>query len=127
MTIELEEIRSRCLQKPGASEDFPFGPDVIVFRVAGKIFCLANLEDVPSRVNLKCEPERAVELRDAHPEAIVPGWHMNKRHWNTIYLGGVLPDALVLDLVDHSYERVVAGLTRAARAALDAPDREPQA
>ena len=102
---------------PGAVEDQPFGPDALVFKVGGKMFALTNLERMPPAVNLKCDPERAVELRERY-RAVEPGWHMNKTHWNTVQLQG---DAGADDLrqwVVDSYQLVVAGLTRKARAAL---------
>jgi predicted DNA-binding protein (MmcQ/YjbR family) len=112
--MDIEELREYCLSLPAVTEEFPFGPDVLVFKVGGKMFALTNLENFPTTFNAKCEPERAVELRERHP-AIVPGWHMNKKHWNTVTLDGSLSGDLVRELVDHSYELVVAGLTRKAR------------
>lgn len=92
----------------------PFGPDVLVYKVGGKAFALTVPDQFPSRMNLKCDPERAIALREEY-EAIVPGYHMNKRHWNTLMLDGSLPSKLVRELIDHSYDLVVAGLPRAAR------------
>jgi predicted DNA-binding protein (MmcQ/YjbR family) len=115
--LDLEAVRAHCLSLPAVTEDLPFGDDVLVFRVNKKIFLLTNLNDTPSTFNAKCEPSLAVTLRDQH-EAIVPGWHMNKKHWNTVTLDGSLPAQLVRDLITHSYLRIVAGLTRAERAAL---------
>jgi predicted DNA-binding protein (MmcQ/YjbR family) len=112
--MHLDSLRRYCLVKPEATEDLPFGPDVLAFRVAGKIFALANLERVPPAVNLKCDPERAVDLRERYAD-VRPGYHMDKRHWNTVGLRGDVPGALVRDLVDHSYALVVAGLPRADR------------
>ena len=80
----------------------PFGPDVLVYKVGGKMFALAIPDDFPPRINLKCDPERAMELRDRFP-SILPGYHMNKKHWNTILLDGRVPPALLRDLIDHSY------------------------
>src|SRR5437016_10479101 len=85
--MDLAEFREYCLREPGASEDTPFGPDVLVFKVGGKMFALAALDEVPPRVNLKCAPDRALELRDRYEE-IRPGYHMNKKHWNTVELSG---------------------------------------
>ena len=116
--MHLDDLRTYCLAKPSATEDLPFGPDTLVFRVAGKLFALANLEWHPPAVNLKCDPERAVALRERYAD-VKPGYHMNKRHWNTVGLQGDVPAAVVRDLVDHSYGLVVAGLSRAARAELD--------
>ncbi|OII70027.1 MULTISPECIES: MmcQ/YjbR family DNA-binding protein [unclassified Streptomyces] len=115
-----ERLRALCLDLPAAAEDFPFGPETSVFRVAGKIFALSDLDAEPLKVNLKCDPDDAVRLRAEHPGVIVPGWHMNKRHWNTVTAGG-LPERLVRELVEDSYDLVVAGLPRAARLRLDRP------
>lgn len=112
--MDIEDIRARCLSKPGASEDFPFDEDTLVFRVLGKIFALTNLARHPLAINLKCDPERAVELR-AQYDAIAPGYHMNKRHWNTVTLDGTVPADLLAELLDHSYALVARGLTRAQR------------
>ncbi len=108
-----------CLSRKGAVAGFPFDADTLVFKVMGKMFALLPLDEVPPRANLKCAPERALELRESWPERIVPGWHMNKKHWNTVYFE-MLPDPLVHALIDHSYERVVAGLPRRLRRQLDA-------
>ncbi len=106
-----------CLSLPHATSDTPFGPEVLVFKVGGKLFALASPEDVPSRLNLKCDPDRSILLREEH-EAIVPGYHMNKRHWNTLVLDGSLPTRMVAELIQHSYDLVFAGLPRATRMAL---------
>ena len=92
----------------------PFGPDVLVYKVSGKMFALTSPDEIPSRVNFKCDPDRAVELRDEY-EAIIPGYHMNKRHWNTVILDGSLPDNLLRDLIAHSYDLVVKGMTEKQR------------
>lgn len=110
----IDQFRETMLAFPETSEETPFGPEVLVYKVAGKMFATLVPEDVPVPMNLKCDPERAVVLRDEH-EAIEPGFHMNKRHWNTLRLDGSLPDSLVLDLIRHSYERVLAGHTKAVR------------
>ncbi|MET9605414.1 MmcQ/YjbR family DNA-binding protein [Streptomyces sp. NPDC006512] len=113
------ELRAFCLGFNAAVEEFPFTPETSVFKVLGKVFALTALDAEPLKVNLKCEPELAVRLREEHA-AIVPGWHMNKRHWNTVTVGG-LPDALVRELVEDSYDLVVAGLPKAERLRLDRP------
>jgi predicted DNA-binding protein (MmcQ/YjbR family) len=118
--MDLPDAIEHFLSKPGAEETTPFGPDVLVYKVAGKMFALAVPEDFPSRINLKCDPERAVQLRDEY-SAILPGYHMNKRHWNTVTVDGELPDRLVRELVEDSYDLVVAGLARADRLRLDRP------
>jgi predicted DNA-binding protein (MmcQ/YjbR family) len=112
--VDATELRSWCLQQPGASEDFPFGPEHSVFKVAGKMFALSTLDRAPLEVSVKCDPDLAVALRDSHPE-IRPGYHLNKRHWNTIALDGALPDQLVRDLIEDSYDLVVSGLPKRAR------------
>jgi predicted DNA-binding protein (MmcQ/YjbR family) len=112
-----EELRAWCLELPGAEETFPFRPDVSVFKVAGKVFALSALEGDPLRVSLKCEPALAERLREDH-EAVIPGYHLNKRHWNTVILDGSLPDAMVGDMIEDSYDLVVSGLPRRRRALL---------
>lgn len=108
--MNIETFRQLCLEKPGATEETPFGPDTLVFKVAGKMFALTDLNDFES-VNLKCDPERAMELREEH-EGIMPGYHMNKRHWNTVLTNGSVKDALVRELLDQSYGLVVAALPK---------------
>lgn len=115
MNIEL--LREYCLSKAGTTEEMPFGPEVLVFKVANKLFALTNIEAPEFTVNLKCDPDRAVELREAHPE-IQPGWHMNKKHWNTVDFEGSLKKSFLLELVDHSYAMVVKGLPKKTQAAL---------
>ncbi|MCW1886746.1 MmcQ/YjbR family DNA-binding protein [Luteolibacter flavescens] len=115
--MDLPEVIAHFLSKPGAEETTPFGPEVLVYKVAGKMFALTMPEDFPSRINLKCNPERAVLLRDEY-SAVLPGYHMNKRHWNTVLLDGSLPPSLVGELIDHSYDLVVAGLPKSQRAKL---------
>nr|WP_203634074.1 MmcQ/YjbR family DNA-binding protein [Streptomyces sp. SID10815] len=114
-------MRALCLSFNAVVEDFPFNPETSVFKVRGKLFALAALDARPLTVNLKCDPEDAVRLRGEHPGLIVPGWHMNKRHWNTVTVDGELPDRLVRELVEDSYDLVVAGLPRAERLRLDRP------
>ena len=108
------QLRRACLRQPGAFEDFPFGPETSVFKVGGKLFAISALRSEPLRVSVKCEPELAEQLRLTYP-AIKPGYHLNKRHWNTIELDGSLDDALVRDLIEDSYDLVVAGLPRKRR------------
>jgi predicted DNA-binding protein (MmcQ/YjbR family) len=110
-------LRAWCLCQAGAIEDFPFGPEHSVFKVAGKMFALSALERTPLEVSVKCEPELAVALRDTYP-AIRPGYHLNKRHWNTITLDGSLPDQLVRDLIEDSYDLVVSALPKRVRDAM---------
>ncbi|MEZ4739835.1 MAG: MmcQ/YjbR family DNA-binding protein [Flavobacteriales bacterium] len=114
--MTLEQFRAHCLKKPGFSEDLPFGPDVLVFRVAGKMFALMDVDTFVS-VNLKCDPERAVELREQYP-GITPGYHMNKQHWNTVLTDDSVPGKLLLELADHSYELVRDSLPKKVREGL---------
>jgi len=109
--MALEDFREYCLTKPNVIEGTPFGEDTLVFKVGGKIFALASLDDVPPRVNLKCDPDLALELRDRY-EAIRPGYDMNKKHWNTIELSGTIPVAELRRMIDHSYDLVVARLPK---------------
>ncbi|MGW6059958.1 MmcQ/YjbR family DNA-binding protein [Streptomyces sp. NPDC055189] len=115
-----QELRAFCLSFNDVVEEFPFGPEASVFKVAGKMFALSSLDAEPLKVNLKCDPDIAVQLRAAHPE-IAPGWHMNKRHWNTVTADAKLPDQQVRELVEDSYDLVVAGLPKAVRLRLDRP------
>ncbi|MFJ2261331.1 MmcQ/YjbR family DNA-binding protein [Streptomyces sp. NPDC087844] len=116
-----QELRTFCLSFNAAVEEFPFDPEISVFKVLGKMFALSSLRANPLTVNLKCDPEDAVRLRGEHEGLIIPGWHMNKRHWNTVTVDGSLPDRLVRELVEDSYDLVVAGLPRAERLRLDRP------
>ncbi len=112
--MDILDLREHCLGKPHVTESFPFGPDVLVFKVAGKMFALLNIRSEDASVNLKCDPERAVELREHHPE-IEPGYHMNKQMWNTVRLLGGLPDAFIRELTDHSYDLIVESLPKKTR------------
>lgn len=113
----LADFCAHCLSLPAVEETTPFGPEVIVYKVGGKMFATAAPDEMPHRVNLKCDPERALELRDRY-EDITPGFHMNKKHWNTLNLGGRLPKALVKELIEHSYQLVVASLPKKVRGSL---------
>lgn len=108
--MNIEELRSFCLNLPGATESFPFDDVTLVFKVGGKMFALTNL-DGPLSVNLKCEPEKAIELRELYPE-VSPGYHMSKLHWNTIDLTGVIPDKLIHQWITDSYNLVFNALSR---------------
>lgn len=114
--MNIEEFREYCLSKPGVTEEFPFGETTLVFKVMAKIFTLTNLEGDWS-LNLKCDPERAIELREKYP-AILPGYHMNKVHWNTIMMDGSLSPDLILKMIDHSYNLIVDKLTEKQKAEL---------
>ena len=103
--MNFESLRQYLLGKPGASEEFPFGPSAMVFKVRGKMFALIAVQETPMRLNLKCDPELALHLRAAY-DAVEPGYHMNKKHWNTITIDGSLPDEEFLTMVDDSYDLV---------------------
>jgi predicted DNA-binding protein (MmcQ/YjbR family) len=111
------ELREQCLSFIGAEETFPFGAQTSVFKVAGKMFALSALDGEPLRVSLKCEPALAEQLRDAHP-AIQPGYHLNKRHWNTVVIDGTLRDDMIRDMIEDSYDLILSKLPRARRGAL---------
>ncbi len=113
--MDIETYRTHCLKKPGVSESFPFDPYTLVYKVGGKIFTLANIENF-ERINVKCAPEKAIALRNKYP-GIIPAWHMNKKHWNTIYLEGFGQEVLK-GWIDHAYERVVAQMPLKKREAL---------
>lgn len=106
--MNLEQVLEHALSKPDAEESLPFGPDVLVIKVRGKAFILIPLDSHPLQFNLKCDPERALELREYHA-SILPGYHMNKKHWNTLVMDGSLPVRLVKELIDHSYDLVKGG------------------
>jgi predicted DNA-binding protein (MmcQ/YjbR family) len=108
--MNLEIIREYCLKKKGVAEELPFDEYSPVYKVMGKIFCISSLTP-PFSINLKCDPEKAVELREEHEE-IQPGYHMNKFHWNTVSLEGTLRNEFILEMIDHSYELVVNGLKK---------------
>jgi len=112
--MDLAKFREYCLSKANAAESTPFGPDVIVFKVSGKIFALASLDEVPATANLKCDPDLALELRDRY-EQVTPGYHMNKKHWNTVEIESGIPDIELRKMIDHSYELVVSSLPKSKR------------
>jgi predicted DNA-binding protein (MmcQ/YjbR family) len=112
--MDSRELREQCLALPGSVEEFPFNDEVSVFKVGGKMFALSLLDGEPLQVSVKCHPELAVQLRASHP-AITPGYHLNKRHWNTITLDGSVTDEMVRDFLGDSYDLVVASLPRARR------------
>jgi predicted DNA-binding protein (MmcQ/YjbR family) len=112
--MDLPEAIDLCLSFPGAEETTPFGPDILVYKVSGKIFALTDPAQFPPRMNLKCDPARAIALREEH-ESIKPGFHMNKQHWNTIHLDRSIPSKLLRDLIQHSYDLVVASLPKSKR------------
>ena len=112
--MNLEELREYCLSLPHVTEDMPFDEDILVFRICNRIFVLTSLDTIPLRVSLKCNPERAVELREEFPNKIVAGYHMNKKHWNTVLLEG-LPLTLIKEMIQHSYEQVLAKVPKKER------------
>lgn len=109
--MDLAQLREYCLRKDRATERTPFGPDVLVFKVGGKMFALAALDEVPTTVNLKCDPDLALELRDRYEE-VRPGYHMNKKHWNTVEIEGGIPDPELRKMIDHSYDLVAKSLPK---------------
>ena len=109
--MDLAQFREYCLGKACATEGMPFGPDVLVFKIGGKMFALAALDEMPTIVNLKCDPDLALELRDRY-EQVTPGYHMNKRHWNSVEIEGGLPDAALRKMIDHSYDLVAKKLPK---------------
>ncbi|MCU4174459.1 MmcQ/YjbR family DNA-binding protein [Carboxylicivirga sp. N1Y90] len=111
--MNIEEFREYCIKKHLVTEEFPFDQNTLVFKVAGKMFALTNVEGDFS-INLKCDPEKAIELREKH-HAVLPGYHMNKKHWNTINIDGSVSDELLIEWINHSYDLVVAGLPKKLR------------
>ncbi|RZS99726.1 MmcQ/YjbR family DNA-binding protein [Aquimarina brevivitae] len=116
--MNIEEFRNYCLAKKGVTESFPFDQTTLVFKVMGKMFALTGLDRIPFSVNLKCDPERAITLREHHPE-VQPGYHMNKKHWNTINFSGNLATNRLYELINHSYDLVVSGLPKKDKEALE--------
>jgi predicted DNA-binding protein (MmcQ/YjbR family) len=119
--MDLAQFREYCLSKPRAIEGTPFGPEVLVFKVAGKMFALAVFDEMPATVNLKCDPDLALDLRDRY-EQVTPGYHMNKKHWNTVEIEGSIPDTELRKMIDHSYDLVVETLPK-SRARVGARSR----
>ncbi|MCP4976814.1 MAG: MmcQ/YjbR family DNA-binding protein [Maribacter sp.] len=116
--MNIEAFREYCISKKGITEEFPFDEQTLVFKVMGKMFALVALERIPSQVNLKCDPERSIELREEYDGEIIPGFHMSKLHWNTVFLGN-LPPKLIMELVDHSYDLVVSKFTKKLKIEFD--------
>jgi predicted DNA-binding protein (MmcQ/YjbR family) len=109
ITVHAAALRNHCLKFPGVEETFPFGPANSVFKVAGKMFALSRLDQTPLRVSLKCDPLLAEQLREAH-RAVIPGYHLNKRHWNTVIIDGSLSDQMIRDMIEDSYDLIVSRL-----------------
>ena len=116
--MELEPLRAYLIEKKGAAEERPFGPEALVFKVMGKMFALVAWEEIPLRITLKCNPDDALALRDQY-EAVQPGYYTNKRHWNTITLDGSIPNEKILEMIDDSYALVVKGLKKSVRQELE--------
>jgi predicted DNA-binding protein (MmcQ/YjbR family) len=116
--MNVEELRDFCLQLKAVTEDLPFGEDTLVFRIGSKIFLLIGLSE-GNRFNVKCDPELAVELREQHPE-VKPGYHMNKTHWNTVYMDGALTRKQLCDMIEHSYKLVLKSLPKKTQAEIAA-------
>ena len=116
--MNIEELRDHCLSMKGATEDFPFDEFTLVLKVQGKMFGLIPLDNPETQITLKCDPERAIQLRDEY-EAITAAWHFNKKHWNTVRIDPSISKALLTELIQHSYDLVVAGLTRKLREELN--------
>jgi len=104
--MDIEQLREYVLQKPSVTEGFPFGEDTLVFKVNEKIFLLTGLDSSPLQFNVKCDPDKAIELREEFPENILPGYHMNKKHWNTVVVDGTVPNKLLKEMIDCSYALV---------------------
>jgi predicted DNA-binding protein (MmcQ/YjbR family) len=124
--MDLAEFREYCLTKPSATEGTPFGPDVLVFKVSGKMFALAALDELPTTVNLKCDPDLALDLRDRY-EQVRPGYHMNKKHWNTVQIEHGIADAELRKMIDHSYKLVIKRLPKPKAKATAQSRRSPTA
>lgn len=110
--MNIEQFREYCLSKKGVTESFPFDEKTLVFKVMGKMFALCGLERTPFQVNLKCDPERAIELREEHEDSIMGAYHMSKKHWNSVIPNTSFSDTFFTELIDHSYNLVVQGLTK---------------
>lgn len=109
--MNIETLQQYCLAKRGVEETLPFGPDTLVFKVGGKLFLLVGLDNVPLQFNVKCEPAKAEELREQYA-CVQPGYHMNKKHWNTVTADGTVPDKLLREWIDHSYDLVLQSLPK---------------
>lgn len=112
--MDIESLRNYCLLKDSVTEEFPFGNDTLVFKVNGKIFLLASLDNSPLQFNVKCDPDKAIELREQY-DSIIPGYHMNKKHWNTVITDGSLSAKLLKEMIDDSYNLVAQSLSKKRR------------
>jgi predicted DNA-binding protein (MmcQ/YjbR family) len=115
--MDIESLRNYCLSKPGAEETEPFGPNTLVYKVGGKIFLLFGIDSVPLQFNAKCDPEKVIELRERY-DCVQPGYHMNKKHWNTVIVDGSVSDTLLKEWIDDSYQLIVESLPAKAKAQL---------
>ena len=113
-----EILRDYCLKKKAVTEEFPFDSETLVYKVAGKVFLITRIEQFPLRMNLKCDPELAIEMREKYA-AVYPGYHMNKKHWNSVQDDGSIPQQELIKMIDHSYELVVSGLPKKLREQLN--------
>jgi predicted DNA-binding protein (MmcQ/YjbR family) len=116
--MNLEMLEKILAEKPAVTKEIPFGPETLVYKVKGKIFAMIAWDEDPLRFNLKCEPQQAVQLREQYPRSVLPGYYMNKKHWNTIVLDGSLPEALILEMIENSYRLVVQSLKKSDRDSL---------
>jgi len=122
--MNLDDVRTYCLKKKGKiTEEFPFDEETLVFKVFGKMFLLTNVNGIPLSMNLKCDPQRALEWRERYP-SVSPGYHMNKKLWNTVIDDGYIPDRVMYEMIDHSYEEVVKGLPKKYRSVVNAPGKK---
>lgn len=117
--MNIEELREYCLSKKGVEESMPFGPDALVLKVMGKVFLITMLDQTPLQFNVKCDPEKAIELREQYP-CVIPGYHMSKKHWNTVIADGSVTDAQLKKWISDSYLLVISGLTKKQQKELDA-------
>ncbi|KGE13988.1 MmcQ/YjbR family DNA-binding protein [Sphingobacterium deserti] len=119
--MNIEQLREYCIGLKGVTEELPFGPDTLVFKVGGKVFLLVGLDQVNQLAfNVKCDPDRAIELRADYPNTVLPGYHMNKKHWNTVHGNQDLSDVALVELIDHSYDLVFKSLTKSLKDQLSA-------
>ncbi len=109
--MNIEDLRNYCISKKGVEETLPFGPDTLVFKVMGKMFLLTGLDNQDLQFNVKCNPEKAIELREQHT-CVLPGYHMNKQHWNTIIVDGSVPEKILYEWINHSYDLVAESLPK---------------
>lgn len=116
--MNIEDLRLYYIGKPGVTEETPFGPDALVYKVMGKMWAIISLSREPAQTALKCDPDRALELRETY-SGILPGYHLNKKHWNTIHIEDDVDDSMIVELADHSYDLVKKSLTKKLRLELE--------